>query len=60
LPTGADEKEDEIAFVLNLRAKDHSDVERISVVLPLGPLWRSEPNAINNAKFYGRSHDSVI
>jgi hypothetical protein len=32
--------------------------------LPFGPLWYGEPNAISNAmgfaKFYSRSHDTVM
>ncbi len=36
----------------------------ISDALPFGRLWYSEPNAISNAigyaKFYSRSHESVI
>jgi hypothetical protein len=36
----------------------------ISDVLPFGPLWYGEPdaisNAINYAKFFSRSNDSVI
>jgi hypothetical protein len=29
-------------------------------VLPFGRLWYAEPNAIDYAKFYSRSHDAVV
>ena len=39
-------------------------VDLVSDVLPLGRLWYTEPNAISNAighaKFYSRSHPTVI
>jgi hypothetical protein len=31
-----------------------------SDALPFGRLWYGEPNAINNAKFYRRSHGAAI
>jgi hypothetical protein len=41
---------------------DHRGVDLISDVLPFGRLWYGEPNAISNAiedaKFYNRSHDA--
>jgi hypothetical protein len=44
--------------------KDHRGVDLISDALPFGRLWYAGPNAISNAigfaKFYNRSHDSVI
>jgi hypothetical protein len=44
--------------------KDRRGVNLISDVLPFGRLWYCEPNAVSNAveyaKFYSRSHDSVI
>jgi hypothetical protein len=39
---------------------DHRGVDLISDVLPFGRLWYAEPNAINYAEFYNRSHDAVI
>jgi hypothetical protein len=44
--------------------KDHRGVDLISDVLPFGRLWYAEPDAIPNAvdyaKFFSRSHDTVI
>jgi hypothetical protein len=44
--------------------KDKRGVDLISGALPFGRLWYVEPNAISNAvgyaKFYSRSHDTVI
>jgi hypothetical protein len=44
--------------------KDCRGVDLISDALPFGRLWYGEPDAISNAigyaKFYSRSHDSVI
>ncbi len=44
--------------------KDHRGVDLISDVLPFGRLWYAEPNAISNAigyaKFFSRSHHTVI
>jgi hypothetical protein len=44
--------------------KDHRGVELISDTLPFGRLWYGEPgavrHAINYAKFYSRSHGTVI
>jgi len=44
--------------------KDHRGVDLISEALPIGHLWYAEPNAIDSAidyaKFYSRSHDTVI
>jgi hypothetical protein len=44
--------------------KDHRGVDLISNALPFGRLWYAEPNAISNAigyaKFYSRSHKSLI
>jgi hypothetical protein len=44
--------------------KIHRGVDVISDVLPFGRLWYGEPdavsNAIDNAKFYSRSHHAVI
>jgi len=43
---------------------DKRGVDLISDALPYSPLWYRGPNAISNAigdaKFYSRSHDSVI
>jgi hypothetical protein len=44
--------------------RDHRGVDLVSDALPFGRLWSGEPDAINNeigyAKFFSRSHDSVI
>ena len=44
--------------------QDKRGVDLISDVLPFGPLWYGEPNAISNAIGYAthrsRSHDAVI
>jgi hypothetical protein len=44
--------------------RDHRCVDLISDALPFCCLWYAEPNAISNAigyaKFFSRSHDSVI
>jgi hypothetical protein len=44
--------------------KDHRGVDLISDSLPFGRLWYGEPNAMSNAvdcaKFRGRSYDAVI
>jgi hypothetical protein len=44
--------------------KDLRDVDLISDALPFGRLWYAEPdavaNAIDYAKFRGRSHRAVI
>jgi hypothetical protein len=44
--------------------KDHRGVDLISQALPFGRLWYGEPDAISNAidyaKFRGRSYDVVI
>jgi hypothetical protein len=44
--------------------KDKRGVDLISDALPFGRLWYGEPdavsNAINDARFYSRSHDAVI
>ena len=44
--------------------KDHRGIALISDALPFGGLWYAEPNAISNAidyaKFRGRSPDAVI
>jgi hypothetical protein len=44
--------------------KDHRGVDLISGALPFGRLWYGGPNAVTNAvdyaKFYSRSHDTVI
>jgi len=40
--------------------KDHRGVDLISDALPFGRLWYGEPNAVNYAKFYSRSHDAAI
>jgi len=40
--------------------KDHRGVDLISDALPFGRLWYAEPNAIDYAKFFSRSHDAVI
>jgi len=46
------------------RRKDKRGVDLISDALPFGRLWYGEPNAISNAigyaKFYSRSHHTVI
>ena len=43
---------------------DHHGVDLISDALPYSPLWYRGPkaitDAIDHAKFYGRSHDAVI
>jgi hypothetical protein len=45
-------------------APDKRGFDLISDVLPFGRLWYGEPNAVTNAvnyaKFYSRSHDTVI
>jgi hypothetical protein len=44
--------------------KDHRGFDLISDALPFGGLWYGEPDAISNAvdyaKFYSRSHPTVI
>jgi hypothetical protein len=44
--------------------KDNCGVDLISDVLQFGRLWYGEPNAISNAigyaKFFSRSHNTVI
>ena len=40
--------------------KDHRGLDLISDALPFGALWYGEPNAIDYAKFYSRSHAAVI
>jgi len=44
--------------------KDRRGVDLISDALPFGRLWYDEPDAVSNAigyaKFFSRSHDSVI
>jgi hypothetical protein len=44
--------------------KDYRGVDLISDALPFGRLWYGEPNLISNpvgyAKFFSRSHDTVI
>jgi hypothetical protein len=44
--------------------KDKRGVDLISDALPFGRLWYGEPNAASNAvdyaKFYSRSHHTVI
>ena len=40
--------------------KDKRGVDLISDTLPLSRLWYDEPNAINYAKFFSRSHRAVI
>jgi hypothetical protein len=44
--------------------KDKRGVDLISDALPFGRLWYGEPNAASNAvdcaKFFGRSHRAVI
>jgi hypothetical protein len=41
--------------------KDHRGVDLTSDALPFGRLWCSEvTDAIGYAKFYSRSHDTVI
>ena len=40
--------------------KDHRGLDLISDALPFGALWYGEPNAIDYAKFYSRSHVAVI
>jgi hypothetical protein len=40
--------------------KDKRGVDLISDALPFGRLWYAEPDAIEYAKFYSRSHDVVI
>ena len=44
--------------------KDHRGVELISDALPFGRLWYGEPGAVSNAigyaKFFSRSHATVI
>jgi hypothetical protein len=39
--------------------KDHRPVNPISDALPFGCLWYGEPEAISNAKFFGRSHHAI-
>jgi hypothetical protein len=39
---------------------DHRGFDLISDALPFGRLWYAEPNAIENAMFFSRSHDAVI
>jgi hypothetical protein len=44
--------------------KDKRGVDLISDVLPFGPLWYGDPDAISNAigyaNVFSRSHDAVI
>jgi hypothetical protein len=40
--------------------KDKRGVDLISDALTFGRLWYGEPDTINYAKFYLRSHDAVI
>jgi hypothetical protein len=44
--------------------KDKRGVDLISDALPFGRLWYGEPDAVSNAvhyaKFFSRSHDTVI
>ncbi len=40
--------------------KDHRGVDLIADALPLGRLCYGEPDAIDYAKFFSRSHDAVI
>jgi hypothetical protein len=40
--------------------KDHRSVNLISDTLPFGALWYGEPDAINYAKFFSRSHHAEI
>jgi hypothetical protein len=40
--------------------QDKRGVDLISDTLPFGRLWYGEPNAINYAQFFSRSHDAVI
>jgi hypothetical protein len=40
--------------------KDRRGFDLISDALPFGALWYGDPDAINYAKFYSRSHDAVI
>jgi len=44
--------------------KDHPGFDLISDALPFGRLWYDGPTAVSNAigyaKFYSRSHDTVI
>ena len=41
--------------------KDHRGVDLISDALPFGRLWYTKPDdAVDYAKFFSRSHDTVI
>ncbi len=40
--------------------KDHRGVDLISDALPFGCLWYGEPDAIDYAKLFSRSHHAVI
>jgi hypothetical protein len=46
------------------RRPDKRGLDLISDALPFGRLWYGDPNAVPNAisyaKFFSRSHDSVI
>ena len=50
-------------YEIRPRADKHG-IDLISDVLPYSPLWYAGPTAISNAisfaKFYSRSHDTVI
>jgi hypothetical protein len=39
---------------------DKCGVDLISHALPFGRLWYREPNAVDYATFFSRSHDAVI
>jgi hypothetical protein len=40
--------------------KNKRGVDLISDALPFGRLWYGEPDAVNYAKFFSRSHNAVI
>ena len=40
--------------------KDKRGVDLISDALPFGRLWYDEPNAVDYAMFFSRSHDAGI
>jgi hypothetical protein len=40
--------------------KDKRGFDLLSDALPYDRLWYGEPNVINNAKFFSRSHNAVI
>jgi hypothetical protein len=61
---GQQGKEDYLLVINRSLVEDRRGVDLVSNALPFGRLWYSQPNAVSNAigyaKFYSRSHDTVI